>query len=184
MRTDSPKILFIFVRSELTQKARFWPICLFPSYRNGGKRALVLPEVCTGKPSREEIVTSLKTVTDAASELGKDAKESVEELGRTAGRKLDDARDQTGGALHAAASSVRKTGRQGSEAIDNFATGAADRLDATASYVEDHDLKEVFKGLRKFARQHLTGSLVFAVAIGFLAGAALNRLAHSYGKNV
>jgi len=99
----------------------------------------------------------------------------VEELGRSAGRKLDDAREETAGALHTAASSVRRTGRQGSEAIDNLATGAADRLDATASYVEDHDLNDAFNGLRKFARRHLTGSLVFAAAIGFLAGAALNR---------
>lgn len=127
-------------------------------------------------------MTSLRNLTDAASELGRDAKESVEELGRSAGRKLDNARDETADALHAAASSVRKTGRQGTEAIDNLATGAADRLDVTASYIEDHDLRKVFRDLRKFGRQHLTGSLVFAVAIGFLAGAALNRLAHSYGR--
>ena len=129
-------------------------------------------------------MTSLKTVVDAASELGKDARESVEELGRTAGRKLDDAREDTAGALHTAASSVRKTGRQGSEVIDNLATGAADRLDATASYVEDHDLEDAFNGLRKFARRHVTGSLVFAVAIGFFAGAALNRVAQSCGKRI
>jgi ABC-type transporter Mla subunit MlaD len=127
-------------------------------------------------------LTSLKTLTDAASELGKDAKESVEELGRSAGKRLDDAREETAGALHTAASSTRRTGRQGSEAIDNLATGAADRLDATASYIEDPDLRKTFRDLRKFGRQHLTGSLVFAVAIGFLAGAALNRLTHSYGR--
>ena len=127
-------------------------------------------------------MTSLKTLTDAASELGKDAKESVEELGRSAGRKLDDAREDTAGALHTAASSVRRTGRQGSEAIDNLATGAADRLDATASYVEDHDLSDAIQGLRRFGRHHLTGSLVFATAVGFLAGAALNRLVHSCAK--
>ena len=127
-------------------------------------------------------MTSLKTFTDAASELGKDAKESVEELGRSAGKRLDDAREETAGALHTAASSARRTGRQGSEAIDNLAAGAADRLDATASYIEDHDLRKTFRELRKFGRQHLTGSLVFAAAIGFLAGAALNRAAHSYGR--
>ena len=127
-------------------------------------------------------MTTLKTVTESASELGKEAKESIDELVRSAGRRLDDARDETGGALHAAASSVRATGRQGSEAIDNLATGAADRLDATASYIEDHDLKDVFSGLRRFARRHLTGTLVAAVAIGFLAGSALSRATHSCGK--
>lgn len=151
----------------------------FPSIRcertalNGGKRAMF---------SSEGIVTSLRNLSDAASEMGKDAKESVQDLGRSAGKKLDDARDQTAGALHDAASSVRRTGRQGSEAIDSLATGAADRLDATASYVEDHDLEDAFNGLRKFARRHLRGSLVFAVAVGFLAGAALNRATHSCGR--
>lgn len=123
------------------------------------------------KHSRRNILTSVKTVTDAASELRKDAIESV-----------DNAREETAGALHTAASSTRRTGRQGSAAIDNIAAGAADRLDATASYLEDHDLSRTFRDLRQFARQHLTGSLVFAVAIGFLAGAALNRTAHSYGR--
>ena len=124
-------------------------------------------------------MTNLETVMKTASELGKDAKESLEELGRSAGRKLDDARDETGGALHAAASSVRTTGRQGSEAIDNLATGTADRLDATASYIEDHDLRDAFTGLRRFARRHLTGCVLAAVAIGFLAGSALSRATHS-----
>jgi ElaB/YqjD/DUF883 family membrane-anchored ribosome-binding protein len=125
------------------------------------------------------ILTTLRTLTETASELGKEAKESVEELGRSAGGKLDQARDDTGEALHAAASSVRTTGHKGSEAIDNCSTRTADRLDATASYVEDHDLRDVFTGLRGFARRHLTGSLVAAVAVGFLAGSAICRATHS-----
>jgi|SRR5271157_5268280 len=128
------------------------------------------------------ILTTLRTLTEQASELGKEAKESIEELGRSAGKRLDEARDETGDALHTAAASVRKTGRQGSEAIDNLATSAADRLDATASYVEDHDLRDVFTGLRRFARRHLAGSLVVAATIGFLAGSALSRVAHSCGR--
>lgn len=124
-------------------------------------------------------MTSLKTLTDAASELGKDARESAEELGRSAGRKLDDARCETAGTLHSAASSVRRTGRQGSDAIDDLTADAADRLDATASYVQDHDLRDVFAGLRRFGRRHLAGSLVVAVAVGFFAGAALNRAANA-----
>jgi ElaB/YqjD/DUF883 family membrane-anchored ribosome-binding protein len=125
------------------------------------------------------ILTNLRTLTEKASELGAGAKESMDELGRSAGKKLDEAREETGDALHSAASSVRATGRRGSDAIDNLATGAADRLDATASYVEDHDLKGVFADLRRFGRRHLTGSLVAAAAIGFLAGSALRRTTHS-----
>jgi hypothetical protein len=131
---------------------------------------------------RRNILTNLKTVTETAREFGKETQASMEELGRSAGRKLDEAREETGAALHTAASSVRTTGRQGSEAIDNLATGAADRLDATASYIEDHDLQAALTNLRRFGRRHPTGSLMAAVAIGFLAGSALCRATHSCGR--
>jgi ElaB/YqjD/DUF883 family membrane-anchored ribosome-binding protein len=125
-------------------------------------------------------LSNLRTVTETAAELGKQAKESIEELGRTAGKKIDGARDETGGALHAAASSVRTSGRQGSVAIRNLATGAADRLDATASYIEDHDLKGIATGLRRFGRRHLAGTLIAAGVIGFLFGSAMSRK----GRNI
>ena len=127
-------------------------------------------------------MTTLKTVTETAPEFGNEAQESMAELGRSAGRRLDEAREETGAALHTAASSVRTTGRQGSEAIDNLATGTADRLDATASYIEDHDLKAALTSLRRFGRRYPTGSLVAAAAIGFLAGSALCRATHSCGR--
>ena len=127
-------------------------------------------------------MTTLRTVTVTAAELGKEARESIEELGRSAGRKLDEARDETGGALHSAASSVRRAGREGSAVIDNCSTRTADRLDATASYIEDHDLGDAFTGLRRFARKHPTRSLVAAAAIGFLAGSAFRRMTHSCAR--
>jgi ElaB/YqjD/DUF883 family membrane-anchored ribosome-binding protein len=132
--------------------------------------------------SWRNIVTTLRTLTETASELGKEARESVEELGRSAGRKLDQARDDTGDALHAAATSVRTTGHKGCETIDNLTSGAANRLDATASYVEDHDLRDVFTGLRKFGRRHLTESLIAAAAFGFLAGSAISKATHSCAR--
>ena len=155
-------------------------VCL--SNRNGGKRALpfLLEHAQANHPRLwRNILTTLRTLTETVPELGKEARESVEELGRSAGRKLDQARDDTGDALHSAASSVRSTGRKSSEAIDNCSTRTADRLDATASYVEDHDLRDVFTGLRRFGQRHLTGSLVAAVAVGFLAGSAICRATHS-----
>jgi ElaB/YqjD/DUF883 family membrane-anchored ribosome-binding protein len=124
-------------------------------------------------------LTTLRTLTETASELGKEARESIEELGRSAGRRVDEARDETGDALHSAAASVRRTGGQGSAAIGDCSTRTADRLDATASYIEDHDLGDALNGLRRFARRHMTGSLVAAAAIGFLGASALSRVTHS-----
>lgn len=151
---------------------------------DGGQSALVFPLTPADHPIYwRNILTTLRTLTETASELGKEARESIEDLGRSAGRRLDNAREETGDALHSAASSVRATGRKGSEAIDHLATGTADRLDATASFVEDYDLRDVFTGLRRFGRKHLTGSLVVAGAIGFLAGSALCRATHSRGRS-
>ena len=127
-------------------------------------------------------MTTLKTLTETASDLGRQAMESAGELGLSGGRRLDEARAETGDALHSAASTVRVTGRKGSDAIDKLATGTADRLDASAAYVETHDLRTVSLGLRSFARRHLTGSLVTAAAIGFLAGSAILRATHSCQK--
>ena len=129
-------------------------------------------------------MSSLMTLTETASELGKEAKQSIDQLGRSASRKLDRARDETGDALHAAASSVRETGRRSCKAIDTLATGTADRLDATASYVEDHDLSQVYAGLRRFASRHPSGSLLATAGIGFLAGLALCRVTHRLRKSI
>jgi len=122
------------------------------------------------------ILTTFNSLTETASDFGKGAKESIEQLGRSAGRKLDGAREETGEALHSAASSVRSTGRKSSEAIDGLATGVADRLDATATYVEDHDLRRALNGLWRFGRKHPAGSLAAAAAVGFIAGSAFNRV--------
>lgn len=116
-------------------------------------------------------MTNLRTVAQTASDLGTEVKESVADFSRTAGRKIEDARAGTGSALHTAASSVRKS----SAAIDDLATGTADRLDATGSFVENYHMKDALNGLMKFGRSHLAGSLMVAAAVGFLAGSALSR---------
>jgi hypothetical protein len=129
------------------------------------------------------MLTTLETLAETASEFGKQTRESIEELGRSGGRKLDEARDETGAALRSAASSVRSSGHNGSEAIDNCSTHTADRLDATASYIEDHNLGDAVAGLRRFARRHLIGSLVTACTVGVLAGAFLSRATQTPGRS-
>lgn len=124
----------------------------------------------------------MTNLTETATQLGakmSEAQGRAEELSRAAGKKLDEARTETAGGLHTAASSVRTTARQGCEVIDGLATNAADKLDATASYIEDHDLRGLFTGCRQLIRQHPAGSLMFATAIGFFAGSAVRRITHS-----
>ena len=127
-------------------------------------------------------MNSARTLTDAALELGKDAIDSVEGWGRSAGEKLDNAREETVDALREAAASVRSTSRQSCAAIDHVAGGTATRLDATASFLQDFEARDAFTGMRKFAHRHLTGSLVTAAAFGLFAGIALSRSTHSRSR--
>jgi hypothetical protein len=94
-------------------------------------------------------------------------------LGRTAGEKLDEARNGTADALENAASSVRTTGRYGAETIGTLSESAAGKLDSTAAYVRSHDVGGMLISLRRVIRRHPTGFLVLAAGIGFLAGSAV-----------
>jgi ElaB/YqjD/DUF883 family membrane-anchored ribosome-binding protein len=124
-------------------------------------------------------VVTFRSVTENASDLSEKVKESVGDFSKVAGRKLEAARDETSGALHTAAASVRKS----SAALRNLGTRAADRLDATAGFVEDCSLKSVRASLRKLTREHTTACLVGAAAIGFFAGSMIGRAAAS-GRTV
>jgi hypothetical protein len=110
-------------------------------------------------------------MAEAAANAGRDVKDSVMEFGKTAGRKIDTAREQTGDALRGAASSVR----EGSAHLDVLAGNTASRLDAAATAVKEADLSSVCSGLRRFGQNNLTATVVAAVAIGYLIGSAFGR---------
>ncbi len=117
------------------------------------------------------MATTLKDIAATALETSRDVKDSVGEFVHSASGRIDTVRDQTGDALHAAASSVRR----GSARIDVLAGDAAKRLDTTASFVEDADLKSLSAGLRRFGQNHLTFTLLVTAAAGVWAGLALSR---------
>ena len=102
-------------------------------------------------------------------------KEAIQDLGRTAGKKLDDARYGTADALTNAAGSIRTSGRQGSDASDGLARNAAYKLDSTAAYVRNHKVGDMLVSLREAIRRHPTGFLVGAAAVGILAVAVRKR---------
>jgi len=138
-----------------------------------------------GPQNGRYILTIMNTLTETASAIGdkmSEAKETVEEIARSAGKKLDAGRDETADRLRSAASSVRTTGRHGSETIDRIAKGTADKLDSAAAYVDDCSVSGMFAGLRQFVRRHPAGSLVAAAAVGFVAGSALRPTTHARAK--
>jgi hypothetical protein len=117
-----------------------------------------------------------------ASQLGakvSDIKETAEALARAAGKRLDDVRTGTADALHTAASSVRSTVRQGAEAIDDFASDTAEKLEAAVAHVEKHHLNHMPAGLRRAVRRYPASSLIAATAIGFFAATVFRAMTHT-----
>ena len=113
-------------------------------------------------------------LTETASQLGgkvAEAQGRAEGLSRAASRKLDEARTETAGALRTAANSVRTT-----------AFSAADKLDATATYVEHHDGRSLLPACRQLIRRNPAGSFLVAAAMGFVAASALRHMLHSCAK--
>jgi ElaB/YqjD/DUF883 family membrane-anchored ribosome-binding protein len=117
-------------------------------------------------------------MTKTAPHLGEELSGTVEQvadLARSAGKKLDEARYETADALAGAACSVRTTGRQGSEAIDDLANSAASKLDSTAAYVRRHDTSDMLGDLQQLVRRHPASFLVGAAVVGFFLGSAGRR---------
>jgi ElaB/YqjD/DUF883 family membrane-anchored ribosome-binding protein len=111
-----------------------------------------------------------QTVSHLGEQLS-DAFEQVGALGRTAGKKLDEARRNTADALTGSASSVRDAG----EAIDELAEKAAAKLDSTAKYVRSHDAEGILTDVRHVIRRHPASVVTGAAAVGFLFGLAIRK---------
>jgi ElaB/YqjD/DUF883 family membrane-anchored ribosome-binding protein len=119
----------------------------------------------------------MSTITSLLDEKASRIAEQVDGLSR-----------ETAEGLHAAASSIRRGGRQGSKAIKDLAENTANTLDGAGSYVEKHNLKRAVGESRKavrryFARQYPVESIALAAGIGILAGFAIRGLTHACTKS-
>src|SRR5260370_36878031 len=76
-------------------------------------------------------------------ERARAAQESMEELGRAAVDKLEDARKGTANALHLVASSVRARTRQTTQTLNDVAGNAAAKLDQTSTYIRKHAVSSI-----------------------------------------
>ena len=112
---------------------------------------------------------ALKDVTETATHIGRDVKHSLVEFGKSAGRKIDTARVQTGDALSDAAASVRHA----SSRIDALADNTASSLDAAAKAVKKARIKNVGRGVRRFAGNHLTATFLAATILGYFVGSTI-----------
>ena len=121
-----------------------------------------------GNPA-DEAAKVASTVGDMANQV----KDKVTQLGRSASQKVDDGRVSTAEVLQGSADSLRSAGQSSSETLASAAKTSADKLESTAKYLRENDFESMMKDVEHVVRRNPTRSLVAALAVGFLAGAAI-----------
>ena len=133
-------------------------------------------------PSNSENTSDLSdTISDAkdraagfASKLKDKASQVVSTVSDTVGRQRDNVAgglDRAASTIHEKAGSLPGVGQKAANAANTLADG----MESTASYLRDHDLKDVGASMAGICRKYPVQSLLSAVAVGFLLGRALRK---------
>jgi ElaB/YqjD/DUF883 family membrane-anchored ribosome-binding protein len=104
------------------------------------------------------------------SDTANQAKDKASEYGRTAVDKLDQGRNTAASALQRTASSLRGAG---GGRVGDVANRAADTIERTATYMRDHDVRDMMSDVDGAVRRNPGPSLLIGAAFGFLLGSAI-----------
>jgi len=101
-------------------------------------------------------------------------KQKVSESARQATDKIDEKRAPAADALESAASTIHEKAEDlpGGETVKNVAHSAAEKLEATAGYIREHDVRTMMSDVEEIVKRNPGPSLLIAAAIGFLIGRA------------
>jgi ElaB/YqjD/DUF883 family membrane-anchored ribosome-binding protein len=114
------------------------------------------------------------SASERISNVAAAAKQKAYEAGRQATDQVDAKRGPTADVLEDAAATVHKTAEnlRGGETVRNVAHSTAEKLESTADYIREHDVKTMFSDVEDVVRRNPGPSLLIAAAIGFLIGRA------------
>jgi ElaB/YqjD/DUF883 family membrane-anchored ribosome-binding protein len=119
----------------------------------------------SGQTSHEQSESGTGTAARMKiSEKAADVKEKVADFGRRAVDSIDDSRKTAAGALDRTASTLHSSGDQLSDAAHT----AANKLQATADYVRQTDLKGMAADVQDVVKRYPGPSLAVAAVLGFL----------------
>jgi ElaB/YqjD/DUF883 family membrane-anchored ribosome-binding protein len=115
--------------------------------------------------------TSTEDWKTRVSDTANQARDKASEYGRTAVDKLDQGRTSAANALQRTASSLRNAGGEGR--MGEVARGAAQKIEHAATYMRDHDVRDMMSDVEGAVRRNPGPSLLIAAAFGFLLGSAI-----------
>lgn len=122
----------------------------------------------------ESLSDTAQDVKDRVVDAASAARQKVSDVGRQATDKIDDKRGPAADALESAASTIHEKAEQlpGGETVRSVAHSAAQKLESTAGYIREHDVRSMLSDVEEIVKRNPGPSLLIAVAVGFLIGRA------------
>ena len=151
-----------------------------PSSRQGSTAGQQAADGAAARRKAEEVAQQAaeraENVADTArqrvQETAQQATARAERASQQAADMAEQQRREAAARLQSTAETVRSVGEQlpGGQRTSQVAGTAADMLNRTAGYLEQHDTREVATGMMGIVRSHPIPSLLAAVGLGFLLG--------------
>jgi len=149
------------------------------AYDNGGERAQTQTTsssfvergdsgACAGD-IQEQIGATVEDLKSKAASV----KQKVADAGRRTAETVDSKREPTAKTLESAANTLRQGSDRVTDATSRAAYGTADKLEATAGYIRENDLRSMMEDAQGVVRRHPGPALAVAAVAGFLVGKAL-----------
>ena len=137
----------------------------------GSKTGMVTTESGT---TGDKLRGAAQNVKDKVADTAATAKQKISDVGAQATEQIDSKRGPAADALESAASSIHEKAGSlpGGETVRGVAHSAADKLESTAGYIREHDLKSMFADVEGIVRRNPGPSLLAAAFVGFLVGRA------------
>lgn len=136
------------------------------------------PGLVSSEPTTtaEKAKSTGQNLKDKAGDAAASAKQSISEAGRRAAEQVDSKREPAANTLENAAATMHEKAESlpGGESVKSAAHTAAEKVQATAGYIRQHDVQSMLSDVENMVRRNPGPSLLVAAAIGFLIGRAFH----------
>lgn len=120
------------------------------------------------------LTDAAQRVSDKVSDTASAIKQKVSEAGHQAGGQINAKRGPAADALEDTASTIHEKAESlpGGDTVKSVAHSTADKLESTADYIREHDIRSMLSDVEDVVRRNPGPSLLIAAAAGFLIGRA------------
>jgi hypothetical protein len=121
--------------------------------------------------------TGFRDVKDRVSDMASSAKDKAAQVADAVSAKLGQQREDAADTLGRVASTLHEKAGSipGGTTAVNLTHSMANGIESTASYLRDHDFKQMGKDVTNICRRYPAQSVIAALAFGFLLGRSARR---------